>query len=563
MVNLSSDDKENCDEDTLKNFKYEATLQQNKKFSDYNNKSNIEQTRDHHDKNIKIAILLAFLPGIFGFLGLGHFYCRKFRLGLVYLFIGIITFFIMFLSLGLFSNYIILPLLIFIGYVILWVWQIYDAKSYVIEYNLENAVINKNNLLNNKNNENKIRIEVEFPKITYHNIGLSLIERIARKRLINFYATISMYCMPAITGIAIFLMIGSIIVLFQNDSAREAIRSSNEPVLSYAPNLDVTNPVDPSSPISIGALALISSIFVSQFGRAIIAKLYSIKIESMGCTTLLGIIPTNPFLELNKEEISKLSLKKKSALLAVDPSSNIILSLISFGFLFLLVSSLTPLSNLSTDKAGITVLTVKENSLAKSIGLSENSLITAIDNEPIEDVEELRKILRDKIGSKIWIEWQTEDKSELMERVELPSFIPENNSVLGVTLTDAFFDPGLVLDNYKNLFTANPIAILMPPSLAPNLVPYSDTMSSYYTSRLFGSAYPIIANFLFWIWFVNFNVGIFEALPINHLPGGKLYNSFIEDKLKSKPRWMVKGITISISIICILIVAIAFYLPYS
>ena len=301
---------------------------------------------------------------------------------------------------------------------------------------------------------------------------------------------------------------------------------------------------------------------MSQFGRAIIAKMYSIKIESMGFNTLVGIIPTNPFLELNKEEISKLPLKRKSALLAVDPSSNIILSLISFGFLFLLVSSLTPISNLSTDKAGITVLTVEENSLAKSIGLSQNSIITAIDNEPIEDVEELRKILRDKIGSKIWIEWQSKDKSERMERVELPSSIPENKGILGVTLTDAFFKPELVLDNYKNLFIAHPLAILMPPAAQPNLVPYSDAMSSYYTSNLFGSAYPIIANFLFWIWFVNFNVGIFEALPINHLPGGKLYNSFIEDKLKNKPRWMVKGITISISIICITIVAIAFYLPY-
>jgi membrane-associated protease RseP (regulator of RpoE activity) len=553
MVSLSFDDKENCEEDTLKN----------KKFSDYNNKPTIEQTRDHHGKNIKIAILLASLPGIFGFLGLGHFYCRKFRLGFVYLFIGIITVFLMFLLLGIISNNTILLLVIFIGYLILWVWQIYDVKSYAIKYNLENAVINKNNFLNNKNNENKIRIEVEFPKITYHNVGLSLIERIARNRLTNFYATISMYSMPAITGIAIFLTIGSIIVLFQNDSIREDIRSSNEPVLSYSPTLDVTNPVDPGSPISIGALALISSIFVSQFGRAIIAKMYSIKIESMGFTTLIGIIPTNPFLELNKEEVSKLPLKRKSALLAVDPSSNIILSLISFGFLFLLVSSLTPISNLSTDKAGITVLTVKENSLANSIGLSQNSIITAIDNEPIEDVEELKKILRDKIGSKIWIEWQSEDKSERMERVELPSSIPKNKGVLGVTLTDAFFDPELVLDNYKNLFLTHPIAILMPPPLQPNLVPYSDTMSFYYTSNLFGSAYPIIANFLFWIWFVNFNVGIFEALPINHLPGGKLYNSFIEDKLKNKPRWVVKGITISISIISILIVAIAFYLSYS
>ena len=74
----------------------------------------------------------------------------------------------------------------------------------------------------------------------------------------------------------------------------------------------------------------------------------------------------------------------------------------------------------------------------------------------------------------------------------------------------------------------------MPPAMQPNLVPYSDTMASYYTSNLLGSTYPIIANFLFWIWFVNFNVGIFEALPINHLPGGKLYNSIIEDRAQKQ-----------------------------
>ena len=99
----------------------------------------------------------------------------------------------MFLLVGIISNDIILLLVIFIGYLILWVWQIYDAKSYAIKYNLENAVRNKNNLLNNKNNENKIRIEVEFPKITYQNIGLSLIERIARNRVTTFYATIRAY----------------------------------------------------------------------------------------------------------------------------------------------------------------------------------------------------------------------------------------------------------------------------------------------------------------------------------------------------------------------------------
>ena len=61
--------------------------------------------------------------------------------------------------------------------------------------------------------------------------------------------------------------------------------------------------------------------------------------------------------------------------------------------------------------------------------------------------------------------------------------------------------------------------------------PYSDLMSPNYESSLFGSSYPIIANFLFWIWFINFNVGIFNALPIGPLDGGQLYGIIIRTKI--------------------------------
>ena len=128
-----------------------------------------------------------------------------------------------------------------------------------------------------------------------------------------------------------------------------------------------------------------------------------------------------------------------------------------------------------------------------------------------------------------------------------------------MTLEDTFFDPVLVLDNYESLFLTNPLAILMPPTLQQNIVPYSESMSSYYSSSIFGPVFPFIANLLFWIWFINFNIGTFKSLPIFYLPGGRLYNIIIEYKLKNKPKWIVKGITISLSIIMMLFVYILTY----
>ena len=374
-----------------------------------------------------MAIFLAFIPGIFGFLGLGHFYSRKFRLGFVYLSIGLLTylviflFFVIFLSFDILFNYYISLIVIYIGYLILLIWQTYDVKYKVTKFNFEHMTYHLSN------NSNKISIEVEFPKITYHNIGLSLIEIIARNRIAALYATISMYSMPAITALALFLMVASTIILIQNETAREAVREFG--IESNV--IDPSNPLIPwESGISMGAISFFSSIAVSQFGRAIIAKLYNIKIQSVGLTTIFGIIPTNPFLELNKDDILKLPLKIKSILFSVDPLSNILLALLSFGFLYLLVISLSPISNEFADEPGITVLNVEENSLAKSIGLEKNSIITFINNEPIEDGDELRNILSDNLGTTVQIKWMTEDNKEQIQSVNLPTSVPENQGIL-------------------------------------------------------------------------------------------------------------------------------------
>ena len=56
--------------------------------------------------------------------------------------------------------------------------------------------------------------------------------------------------------------------------------------------------------------------------------------------------------------------------------------------------------------------------------------------------------------------------------------------------------------------------MLPPPTMAQGITPFSDLMAPKYTSSIFGNSFPIIANMLYWLWFINFNLGIFNALPI-------------------------------------------------
>lgn len=398
-----------------------------------------------------------------------------------------------------------------------------------------------------------ISYELKLPLILIHTpFGLKFFDTIANSKFGKIYAKFNIYLMPLITALAVFLIVGSLIVLFSNDSAREGVREIGPQGNLLIPGLN------PILPWTYGWIGLVITIIIHEAGHGIVARVYNTKVESTGVVLFL-VIPIGAFVNIQQDELNRTSFKQKSAILTAGPMNNMILAGICFGLLFLLISSLSPISNISGDEAGITVLTVGENSLAKSIGLEKNSIITLINNEPIEDVVELRNILRDNLGTSIQIKWLTEDKKEQIQSVNLPASIPENKGVLGVTLADTFFDPVLVLDNYKNLFLTNPLAILMPPTLQQNLVPYSDVMSSQYSSSIFGSSFPIIANLLFWIWFINFNVGIFNALPITMLDGGQWYGTLLENKIKTKSK--VKPFTI-LSIIFIIIVILAFTLPW-
>ncbi len=398
-----------------------------------------------------------------------------------------------------------------------------------------------------------INYELKLPLILIHTpFGLRFFDRVANSRLGKIYASFNIYLMPLITALAVFLIMGSLLVLFSNDSAREGIREIGPQGNLLIPGLN------PILPWTYGWIGLVVTIIIHEAGHGIVARVYNTKVESTGIVLFLGI-PIGAFVNIQQDELNRTTFKQKSAILTAGPLNNMVLAGISFGLLFLLVSSLTPVSNIQSDETGITVLSIGENSLAKSIGLSKNSIITYINAEPIEDVQELRKILRDNLGTTIQMQWISEDKKEQTKSIELPASIPESKGILGVTLRDAFFDPRLVLDNYKNLFLTNPLAILMPPTLQQSLVPYSDTMASYYSSSIFGPTFPIIANLLFWIWFINFNVGIFNALPITMLDGGQWYGTLLENKIKTKSK--IKPFTI-LSIVFVIIVILSFSLPW-
>jgi membrane-associated protease RseP (regulator of RpoE activity) len=406
--------------------------------------------------------------------------------------------------------------------------------------------------------KNKVHVDVKFPLIFIHTpFGLTFFDLVAKTKAARIYARFNTYLMPLITAFALFLIVGSLIALFSNGTARDFQRSVGPRGVLLIPVLN------PFFPVTYGLIALIITLVVHEAGHGIVARVHNIRVESTGILLFLGI-PVGAFVNIEQELLVKASMKQKSAILTAGALNNMILAAISLISLYFVISTLTPIATSGESKTGVVVMSVNDGSLASKIGLSKESIIQTIAGQKVHSVDDLGKLLRSNLGHNIQITWQDKTGQKISRSVNLPPFVSSNKGILGIAITDLTPNPSLVLQRYKSWFTSNPIALLAPPTLGQGmlLVPYSDLMAPKYESNILGSSFPIIANILFWIWFINFNVGIFNALPITFLDGGSWYSSLIESRTQKSKASMVKNASLLLSLIMIGIVIMSIALPY-
>lgn len=344
----------------------------------------------------------------------------------------------------------------------------------------------------------------------------------------------------------LFFIILSITSLISNVSAREGVRD-------IGPRANLLLPViNPYLPWHYTLAALIISVFIHEAGHGIVARVYGIKVESTGIAFVL-FVPVGAFVNLDRDELTKATLKQKSAVLTAGPLNNMILAGISFAVLFATLSSLTPIASNDTTN-GIELITVAKGSLADSIGLTEGSKIISIGNSEIQTQGDLTQVLRSNIGNHLPIVWKDKNGVQKSDTFLIPADAAPDKPILGVTA--ASIDPTTVLEIYKQ----HPILLLQMPTLQKSM-PFSDSMAPKYESNLFGESFPVVANAFYWLFFINFNLGLFNSLPISILDGGQLYSSLIESRSKLN-KTHLSQISSAVSTITILIVAMSLLLPY-
>ena len=306
---------------------------------------------------------------------------------------------------------------------------------------------------------------------------------------------------------ALYLLINSLIATLTTPGVGQVARELGPTSVLLLPG------INPMLPIVYGWIAIVVAIVIHEGAHGIIARSEKLVVKSSGLVFFL-IIPIGAFVDVDEEGIKKARSRSAVKVMAGGVGANILLSVVCLVAMLAIVGSVNPVID------GVYVNDVSAGLPAQASGLQAKDVLLSIDNITIQNTTELRTLLDTKSpGDLVDVtvargsQWQTHYSTT----VNLTQ--SDNRTIMGISTYDLQTEARL--SNYRN-FTVDRITMyIIPPTLAEGLVPFSDFLSGFYTSPL-GSGWAVAANTMFWLWFINFNLAIFNALPIYPFDGGRI-----------------------------------------
>jgi membrane-associated protease RseP (regulator of RpoE activity) len=159
----------------------------------------------------------------------------------------------------------------------------------------------------------------------------------------------------------------------------------------------------------------------------------------------------------------------------------------------------------------------------------------------------------------------------LIPNVKLGETIQENTQThqnttspyLGVSYIPYSGLTGIV-GSYLHFYSRSVILYVIPPAF-PGVayqIPFSSQLGVFYSSPL-GAFTPIAENTLFWLFFVNFNLAIFNNLPIYPMDGGQALERFLVGVGRGKiSDDIANRITVSVTVVLAFILISVVVGPY-
>jgi membrane-associated protease RseP (regulator of RpoE activity) len=391
------------------------------------------------------------------------------------------------------------------------------------------------------------RIEFSFPILIIRTQKFNgVFDRLGSLRISSLLSWIALGIVPVVAGIGLYIVCSSLFTLLWTPVARDMTREIGPAAYLPFPG------INPILPILYGWIAIVCAIVIHEGAHGIIAKNRDLSVKSSGLLFFF-IIPFGAFVDVDEDQITKAKPKDSLRVMAAGVAGNIVVALACILVVFIIVNGLTPVVE------GVYIVDVTDGMPAKTAGLQPNDVFVSINNIPIDSYATLNSIFASKnAGDIVQVIVARGENGDRRYSTNVTLIESGTRAIIGISVGN--FEERLAF--YQTLSLEKVPLYMIPPSFAPGFVPFSDSLIPFYTHPL-GSQWHIYANIFFWIWFVNVNVAVFNALPIYPLDGGRILDISLKRILSLRAsEKTISRITYTVTITLICILVMIFLIPY-
>ncbi len=336
------------------------------------------------------------------------------------------------------------------------------------------------------------------------------------------------------------------------------------------------NPILPLEYLGYILFGLVVAIVVHEFSHGILTHAHNFKVKSLGILYL--IVPIGAFVEPDEEKVKKATIKPRMRIYAAGPTANFVMVVITILLFAGCMAAVQPAAE------GVSVLYVGDDTPAQENLLAPGMIITEVNGTQIQNQTIFYDAMADTVaGQTISVSYVQAD-NQMTTQVVLAdkSVFTKNQShqgqgYLGIGTTEVHT---VFLRIMQNPFIAFPDGFLFFYALPlwgyfqgynPIAAPFID---SYIITGPLGilpdPVFWVIINAIYWIFWLNLAVALFNVLPMVPLDGGFLFNDSIsalvkrlkKNGTKEQRDRIVKNISVTLSFLILLLIVFPWIIKY-
>ena len=404
--------------------------------------------------------------------------------------------------------------------------------------------------------------------------GIGLLKKISsKKRFWKSYGSFGIFfCFLMMILMVYLLAINISAVLSFSPAQKEAL-----PGIEFGLVIPGLNPLLPLEYLAYIIFALIIAIIVHEFSHGILTFAHDLKVKSLGLLYL--ILPLGAFCEPDEEQLRTTKIKNRMRVYAAGPTSNFTVAFI----VILLFSGVFMASVQPAD--GVHVLYVVSDSPADQLKLNDGMVVTSLNQTPVNSVTDFLSVIQNtSVNQTVEINYMSygETFSESVTLASQADFTGnlshQNMSFLGVGFNQ-YVDGYIEALKHPLLFSfPDGLILLYSLPFFSYLVGYNPIVAPFTQGYIIQGPLSIIpvevfwpiVNILYWMFWLNLIVALFNVLPMMPLDGGFLFNDGVRSVIQrlnskiseEKREILVKNISLFTSLLILLIVLFPWLIKY-